>query len=114
MKYNRKEIMKKAWELHRSAQRGAEGVQDYCHETKTYIPKVVKFGDSLKWAWQLAKEAVKQAEIKATPHLRIEQIDERIFHIEMGRMGTKEFNEVMQLKKERAELVARMAQGDAA
>ena len=53
MKYNRSEIMKKAWEFFRMAK-----VNNWKHTFRT-------FGECLRVAWRLAKEARVEAERKA-------------------------------------------------
>ena len=115
--FNKTQIMTKAWAIHKATVNANKG-KVYNRETGKYERRVIRFADSLKQAWAIAKReakaAIKRIADKAayaakTIAEKIAFVDTKIFQLKMiDRWGEKEFARNRKLNAERTMLTAQM------
>lgn len=111
MRYNRSEIMRKAWEMYKNNQKRVAAGR----------AKATTFAAYLKYSWEMEKETVQKREKDAAinaaleakkvavsrPTTRIEEIDHQIFMINMADFRTAEDRDLInKLNAERNSLVS--------
>ena len=89
MTYNKSEIMKTAWTLHKAAKANAFGKRLV---NGKFVPMsdTIKFADSLKRAWSLAKNSPERIKAKnkaayeaMTTAQKLEWVENKLFHAAM-------------------------------